>query len=156
MAIITWQPLRELNTLRQQMDSLFNDLLYSQHGLTLQPGNGSTSWAPAIELQETDTDIILKAEIPGVEAKDLDVQVSQESVLMTGEHQEEKRTQEQGFFRSELRYGQFQRMIALPVLIQNDQVKAEFKDGILTLTLPKVEDVRQKMVKVDLTGGSSQ
>jgi HSP20 family protein len=108
------------------------------------------TWQPAIELQDTDDNVILRAEIPGIEGKDLDVRVTREAVAITGEHRYEKKAEEKGFFRSEFRYGKFGRVIPLPVAVQNDQVKADFTNGILTLTLPKVEAAKNRVVKLNL------
>lgn len=149
MSLIRWQPLREVDTLRKQMDHLFDDLL---SGDLAELTNKGKTWAPAVELQETDTNLVLKAEIPGMEAKDLDVEVTPESVSISGEHQEEAKTEKKGYFRSEFHYGQFQRIVPLPVTVQHDQVKAEFKQGVLTLTLPKVQVVEPKTFKVKLNG----
>ena len=149
MALVRWQPFRELNTIRQQMDRLFEDLMPTEPDFLL-PGNGSI-WKPAIEIQETEKDSILKAAIPGIKAKDLDIEVTQEEVAISGEYREEKQTEEKAFFRSEFHYGNFQRIVPLPVPIQNDRVKSEFKDGILTLTMPKLEDAPRKVVKVNIT-----
>lgn len=145
MALIRWQPFQEMETLRRQMDQVFDELA----GV-----NNETFWKPAVELKETEDNLILRAEIPGVEGKDLDVQVTREAVVIRGEHSQEKQAQ-RGFFRSELRYGKFQRVVALPVAIQNDQVQAEFKNGILTLTLPKVTEARHKVVKVNIADTST-
>ncbi|MGF1479025.1 MAG: Hsp20/alpha crystallin family protein [Cyanophyceae cyanobacterium] len=146
MALVRWQPFQELSHLRQQMDRLFGELMSDRNWESLS-GNGNI-WAPAIEIQETDQNIVVKAEIPGVEAQDLDVQVAPEEVSIAGEHREEKQTEEGGVFRSEFNYGQFQRRIPLPVPVQQEQVKSEFKNGILTLTLPKIEDAQRKVVKI--------
>lgn len=83
---------------------------------------------------------------------DLDVRVTREAVAIAGEHRYKKKGEERGYFRSEFRYGKFERVIALPVHIQNDQVQAEFKDGVLTLTLPKVTEARNRVVKLNLAG----
>ncbi len=148
MALIRWEPLREVEILRRQMDRLFDDITPANH----QPSVSQVyaAWVPAIEMKESDSDIVLRAEIPGVEAKDLDIQVTKDVVSISGEHRYEKRTEERSHFRSEFRYGKFQRVIPLPAQIQNDQVKADFKDGILTLTLPKLEDERRKVVRINL------
>jgi len=143
MALIRWQPFQEMETLRRQMDQIFDEMV----------GVNSTAqmaWKPAVELQDTEDNVILRAEIPGVEGKDLDVRVTREAVAISGEHRHEKKTEERGNFRTEFRYGKFQRVIPLPVAVQNDQVQAEFKNGILTLTLPKVTEARRKVVKVNL------
>lgn len=149
MSLIPWEPFRELDTLRQQMNLLFDEWMHDERATSLLPKLNMNS-TPTIELKETDTDILLKAEIPGVEAKDLDVEVSPNAVLIAGEYQQEKRDQDKGFIRSEFRYGRFQRVVPLPVPIQNDRVKAELNNGILTLTLPKVETAKRNVVKVDI------
>jgi HSP20 family protein len=148
MSLIRWQPMQELDILRRQMDQLFEGL--TEHDFPMLSGNGS-KWIPAIELQETDTEVILKAQIPGIEAKDLDVEVSPDAVMLKGEHRQETKTEEKGLFRSEFRYGQFARTVPLPKAVQHEQVKSSFKDGVLTLTMPKAVEVQPKIVKVDLT-----
>ncbi len=150
MPLIRWQPLKEFDLMRQQMNRLFDDLTHGDESLSQLAGSDRVDWIPAIELTETDTDLMLKAEVPGVAAKDLDVQVSENAVSIVGTHHEERKTEEKGIVRSELRYGEFQRTIPLPVGVKNDQVQAEFKDGMLTLTLPKVESARRTVVKVNL------
>jgi HSP20 family protein len=144
MAMIRWQPFQEIETLRRQMDQMFDEMT----GLNRPQ---QVSWQPAIELQDTNENVILRVEIPGIEGKDLDVRVTREAVAISGENRYEKKTEEKGFFRSEFRYGKFQRVIPLPVAVQNDQVKADFTNGILTLTLPKVEATKNRVVKLNLT-----
>ncbi len=128
-----------METLRRQMERIFGEM---------RNVNSETqaTWQPAIEIQDTEESIILRSLLPGIEAKDLDIRVTTEAVAISGEHR-----QAQNYLRSEFRYGKFQRVVALPVAVQNERVSAEFKDGILTLTLPKVVDVRRKVVKVNLT-----
>jgi HSP20 family protein len=150
MSLLRWQPWREVDTLRQQMDRLFEDLIHDTHEVSLLPKHEDATWAPAVELKETDTNVILQAQIPGVEAKDLDIQVSQDAVSIAGEYRREKKTEEKGFFRSEFAYGQFQRIVPLPVRIDNESIVSEFKNGILTLTLAKMAGTAQKVVKVDV------
>lgn len=151
MALIRWQPLKELNILRHQMNRLLDELMHGERELDQFPLVENALWEPAIELRETDTALILKAVVPGIEAEELDVQVSENAVSIAGEHREEKHTEKKGYFRSELQYGQFQRLVPLPVSIKHEQVQAEFKDGVLTLTLPKAESTRQNVTKVELT-----
>jgi HSP20 family protein len=150
MSIIRWQPWQEMDSLRRQMDRLFDDFMHTSSDLSLLPKAMEATWAPAIELTETDSEILLKAQVPGIEAKDLDIQVTQDAVSITGEKQEEAKAEEKGMVRSEFRYGQFQRLIPLPASINNEQVKSEFKDGILTLTLPKLTGTPHKVVKVSV------
>lgn len=144
MALVRWQPFQEMENIRRQMDRMFDELASFNRDFT------TTWWTPAIELEDTDDNLILRAEIPGIEGKDLDIQVSKEAVSIAGETRHESKTEDRGYFRSEFRYGKFQRTIPLPVPIKNDQVKAEFKNGILTLTLPKVEEAKNRVVKINL------
>lgn len=144
MRIVRLQPFQEMESLRRQMDKMFDEL-------TQYDRENRNGWAPAIELQDDTNNLILRAEIPGVEGKDLDIQVTREAVAIVGEHRYEKRNEETGFYHSEFRYGKFQRLVQLPVPIQNDKVQAEFKNGILTLTLPKAEELQRKVVKVNLS-----
>ncbi len=150
MSLVRWQPIKELESFRHQMDRLFDDWMTPEHFPLLSNG-GETLWAPAIELKETDTDITLKAQIPGLEAKDLNVEVGEDAVSITGEHKQEKQTEEKGIVRSEFQYGRFERIVSLPTSIKTDQIKSEFKNGVLMLTLPKAEAARRKVVKLDLT-----
>ena len=145
MALVRWNPWREINTLQSQIDRLFDE--------TLSP---APSWergllrVPPAEMKETEEAIHLKLEVPGLDAKDLDVQVTENAVSISGERKLETKTEESGKTRSEFHYGKFQRVIPLPARIQNTNVAAEYKDGILHLTLPKTEQEKNKVVKVNL------
>ena len=100
------------------------------------------------EIKETDDEICLKLEVPGLEAKDLDIEVTEDAVAISGERKEETKSEEKGMKRSEFRYGRFERVIPLPARIQNDKVKAEYKDGVLNLTMSKSEEEKNKVIKV--------
>jgi HSP20 family protein len=145
MLVRYWQPLREMDTVRRQFDQLFDELTE----LTQQPTE-SSAWRPAVELMEAGSNIVVRAQLPGLDAKDLNVEVTQEAVSIAGEYRHEQKTEEKGLFKSEFRYGKFHRLVSLPALVQNDQVQADYKDGVLTLTLPKVEETRHKAIKVSL------
>lgn len=145
MALVRWEPFREIDTLQQQMNRLFDELLPA----TRETRDGIT-FVPPAEIEETADAIHLKLEIPGMDAKDLNVEVSAEAVSISGERKSETKTEEKGVTRTEFRYGKFQRVIPLSARIQNDKVQAEYKDGILTLTLPKAEEEKSKIVKVNL------
>ena len=145
MALVRWNPWREMATLQQQMNRLFDEALIHATG-----GEGSFVRVPAAEMAETKDAIHLKLEVPGIEAKDLDVQVTQNAVSISGERKEETKTEENGVTKSEFHYGKFQRVIPLPARIQNTQVQAEYKVGVLSLTLPKSEEEKNKVVKVNL------
>lgn len=150
MTLIRWQPWQEFDVLRRQFDDLFDELAPISRATGKTNGH---NWSPAIELKSTDEAVVLRAELPGISAENLDVQVSREAVSISGEYKSETKTEDKQhhIYRSEFRYGSFQRVIPLPVAVQNDQVKADFKDGILTLTLPRLEAEKPKVVKVNLT-----
>ncbi len=146
MALVRWEPLREFVGLQRDMNRLFDSLAQTGDG-----GLGSDiAFIPAAEIQETPEAIHLKLEVPGMEAQDLDVQVTAEAVSINGDRKSETKTEEKGVTRSEFRYGSFRRVIPLPARIKNDQVQAEYKNGVLSLTLPKAEAEKNKVVKVNL------
>jgi HSP20 family protein len=149
MSLIHWEPLKD--TLRQQMNRLFDEIMHPEQAYNLFTKLENLTWHPAIELKEADENIILKVQVPGIDAKDLDIQVSENMVAIAGEYQEEKTSDSKGFFRSEFSYGSFQRIIPLPVNVKYEEVKAEVKHGVVTLTLPKAETSRRDVIKVDLT-----
>ena len=154
MPVMRWEPFREVEMLRRQMNQLFYELAEANQDGSNVSSSNTTAWVPAVELHDNGSELLLRAEIPGVEGKDLDVQIMQNAVSIAGEHRYEKKSKSNGNFRSELRYGSFQRVIPLPTKVQNQQVKADLKDGILTLTLPKLQEEQNKVFKVNL--GQSQ
>ena len=147
MAIVRWNPYSEIESFRRQFDQIFNDSVHSYAA--------TSSWRPAIEVHEAEDRFILKAQLPGFEAKDLDINATRKTVVIKGEA---KSHQEDGnkLHYSEFHYGAFERGVKLPVAIQNDKIHADFNNGILTLTLPKVEDVVNRVVKVNLGANEPQ
>lgn len=147
MAIVRWNPLSEIEILRHQMDKMLDEMI----GFDT---SDQDIWKPAIELLDDEKHLTLRAEVPGIEAEQLDVNASREAVTIRGENRALNESQDKGYFRSEFRYGQFERTVRLPVPIDNDKIEANFKDGILTLTLPKAEEARNRVVKVSLSNKS--
>ena len=145
MALIRWEPFREVESLQKEMNRLFDRLVPTDVGNGEKMG---LSFIPAAEITETPEAVQLKLEIPGMEAKDLNVEVTADSLTINGERKSEIKTEEEGFTRTEFRYGKFHRVIPLPVRVDNNNVTAEYKDGILNLTLPKAEEEKNKVVKV--------
>jgi len=137
------QPFTEIETIRQELDKAFD-----QRAATRD--NSQATWMPAVELVDAGDNFVLKAQLPGIDPKDIDVQVTPEAISISGERRYENTDEKSGYVRSEFRYGKFHRVVPLPAPIQNDSVQAEYKDGILTLTLPKVTEARNKVVKINL------
>ena len=142
MALVRYNPWYEMNSLASQLNRLFDDALTPERW----DGFDNLSRIPAAELTQTDEALHLKLEVPGMEAKDLDVQVMADRVAISGERKSEITEKT----RTEFSYGKFSRVIPLPVKIQNTNVTADYKDGILNLTLPKAEEEKNKVVKVNL------
>ncbi len=151
MAIVRWNPWQEMNALQRQFDRQFDNTLVPATAL-----ERNFLRVPAAEIEETKDAIHLKLEVPGMEAKDIDVQVTENAVLISGERKSETKTEEKGITRSEFQYGKFRRVIPLSARIQNTNVTAEYKDGILNLTLPKTEAEKNKVVKVNLEQSTEQ
>lgn len=145
MTLVRWNPWQELNTIQRQLNRIFEDDMLPSTVL-----DRAFVKVPAAELHETDEAVYLKLEIPGIEAKDIDLQVTDKAVYISGERKSATKTEEKGTVKSEFHYGKFQRVIPLPTRIQNTNVKAEYKDGILNLTLPKAEEEKNKVVKINL------
>ncbi|WP_404785161.1 Hsp20/alpha crystallin family protein [Altericista sp. CCNU0014] len=145
MSLVRWAPLSEIENLNREFNRLFDGLTPSR-----SRGFDDLAFMPAAELKETPEALQLHLELPGMNAKDLDIQVSAKSVSISGERKSQTESEENGVTRSEFRYGRFQRIVPLPARVVNDQTQAEYKDGILTLTLPKAEGDKQKTFKVEL------
>lgn len=143
MAIVRWNPILEMESLRNQMDKIFEEMT----GISNFEGD---SRRPAIELIDNDNYLTLRAEVPGVEAKDLDISVTREAVTIKGEYSYDRESKDKQYFRSEFRYGNFERTVRLPVPINNSKVEAEFNNGILSLTLPKEEEAKNRVFRVKL------
>ncbi|PSP18784.1 MAG: molecular chaperone [Cyanobacteria bacterium QS_8_64_29] len=141
-----WDPFRELDSVQQEMNRMFDDLVRTGDG----GESGNLTFAPSAELDETEDAIHLKLEVPGMDPNDLDVQVSDEAISISGERRSEFQHQEGSGRRSEFRYGRFQRVIPLNARIQNDKVQASYQNGILHLNLPKAEEDKNKVVKVNV------
>ena len=146
MALVRYNPWDEMNSLQRQLNRLFEDTLIPKNWDKIS----EFSKIPAAELTQTDEALHLKLEVPGMKAEDLDIQVTVDSVSISGERKEETLSEEKGVTHSEFRYGKFSRVIPLPVRIQNTNVTASYKDGILNLTLPFASEEKNKVVKVSL------
>ena len=146
MAIVRYNPWTEMNSLQRQLNRMFDDALTPASRTDF----GNFSKVPAAELTETDDSLVLKLEVPGMNPADIDVEATAKSISISGERKSETTEETEGKTRTEFRYGSFQRVIPLPARIKNTEVKAEYKNGILHLTLPKAEAEKNKVVKVNL------
>jgi HSP20 family protein len=140
--IIRWEPFRELVSLREAMDRLFEESF-------VRP----TRWLVperelAIDMYETDENIIVKTAVPGVRPEDIDITITGDTLTIRGETKEEEELRRASYIRRERRYGAFSRSVTLPSGIEPDKAEATFEHGVLTLTIPKSEEVKPKIIKV--------
>lgn len=143
MMVRYWQPFREIDTLRRQIDDIFGD--FSEMTTAVR-----TDWTPAVRVVDQGDDYVLHMQLPGVAAEDLDIQVTREAVVITGIRKAPEVANSHKLLFDDLRYGTFRRVVTLPEAIQNGNVQADFSNGLLTLTLPKVVEARNKVVKINL------
>jgi HSP20 family protein len=141
--LVRWEPLRDLMTLREAMDHLFAESF-------VRPGTAFPTFAegPAVDMYQTADHVVVKAAIPGIKPEDIDISVTGDILTIKGELKEEERIEEANYVRHERRYGEFRRDLSLPTQVSADKAKAEFENGVLTLRLPKAEEVKPKSIKV--------
>lgn len=144
MSLVNFYPVSDLNTFYRQMNRFLDELS------GLESRTDEITIKPAIELRDDGDNLTLRVMLPGFKASELDINVTRDAVTISGERRLNDEHKDKGYYVSEFRYGKLARTIDLPIHIQNDKVVADYKDGILTLTLPKVEEVKNKVVKVNL------
>jgi HSP20 family protein len=142
--LIRWEPAREMMSLRDAMDRLFDDAF--TRPLSLRDGGWSS---PAIDMFQTDDKIIVKAALPGIKADEVQINITGEVLTLKGEMKQNQEMKEKSWHIREQRFGSFERSIALPTDVVADKAKADFENGILTITLPKAEEVKPKMITVN-------
>ena len=138
MTIVRYNPWAEINALQRQIDRMFEDV------------QAPVYRTPVAELTETEDALNLRLELPGVEAKDVDIEVTENAVKVIAERKSETKTEDKNKTRSEFYYGKYQRVIPLKARVKNTEVTAEYKNGILNLVLPKTVEEKNKVVKVNL------
>ena len=137
-----WEPVREMMTLREAMDRLFDD------AFTRPLGQSGVSGMPAIDLYQTDNEVVVKASLPGLKPDDVQITITNGVMTLRGEFKQDEDHQEATYHIREHRSGSFERALTLPVDVQSDKAKAEFEDGMLTVTLPKAEAVKPRTITV--------
>ena len=143
MAITRWDPFREVVALQNRMNSLFREMNETENPLT------TASFVPAVDIYEDPKKVVLKLEVPGMEEKDLDIRVENNTLTVKGERKFEKDEKEENFHRIERRYGTFYRSFTLPSTVDTENVQASYNAGILKLELNKKPEAQPKQIKVD-------
>ena len=137
-----WEPMRDMMSLRDAMDRLFDDAFTRPISLS------GVSAMPAIDMYQTNDDVVVKATLPGVKAEDVDITVTGETLTLRGEFKQEDEKKDTSYHIREQHYGSFERSILLPTDVKADKAKADFVDGILTVTMPIAEEVKPKSITI--------
>lgn len=142
-----WEPFRGFPTLQEQINRLFNDNLYRGQG----EESALTTWAPAVDIYESPEELVVKADLPDVNEKDIDVRVENNLLTIRGERKFEKSVSEDNYLRVERSYGAFSRSFSLPNTVNTEAIHADYKNGVLTVKLPKREEAKPRQVKVKIS-----
>ena len=140
-----WEPFRGVTSLQDQVNRLFE-------GMIGRTGDESalTAWAPSVDIYETEHELVVKADLPDVDPKDLDIRVENNVLTIRGERKFEKKVDEENYLRVERAYGTFSRSFSLSNTVNPDAIKADYQNGVLTLTIPKREEAKPKQIKVNV------
>ncbi len=145
-AIARWEPFRGVTSLQDQVNRLFGDV-FERAG----EESSLTAWAPPVDIYETEHELVVKADLPDVDPKDLDIRVENNILTIRGERKFEKKVSEENYLRVERSYGSFARSFTLANTVNSDAIKAEYQNGVLTLSIPKREEAKPKQIKVNVT-----
>jgi HSP20 family protein len=137
-----WEPVREMMTLREAMDRLFDD------AFTRPLSVSGVSGMPSIDLYQTEDDVVVKAALPGLKAEDVHISITADVLTLSGEFKQDSDQKEVTYHIREHRQGMFERSVMLPTEVQTDKAKADFENGVLTITLPKAEAVKPKTISI--------
>lgn len=141
--LVRWDPFAEVASLRRAMDRVFDEFM---------PVRWRTAEAMdltfPIDVWETDDRVMVRAALPGVRPEEVDISVSAGVLTIKGEHKEERKEEKESYYHREIRYGAFSRSIQMPCRVDHERAEAEFENGVLTISLPKAEEVRPKTIKV--------
>jgi HSP20 family protein len=149
--ITTWKPFRELDhfrdfdRMRRDMDRFWNSFI--DFGPKRKTGEGE-EWFPSLDVSETKSDIVVKAELPGIDPKDIDITLNDGMLTLRGERKNKKEEKEEDYHLIERSYGTFIRSVRLPREVQSNKINASYKNGVLKVTLPKTEETKKKEIKI--------
>ena len=145
MAISRWDPFRDLGVLQDRMNRLFND---AGRGWRGDEPAATTTWSPAVDIFETENEIVVKAELPGVDRKDLSLNLENNVLTLKGERRFEKETKHENYHRIERSYGGFGRAFSIPATVDEEKIRADYQDGVLKIVLPKKEQAKPKQIRI--------
>jgi HSP20 family protein len=153
MALIRWEPVRELSTIQNEMNRLFNTFFE-----TPTHGNGTPAlrrWVPAMDLVETEAEFVLRADLPGLTEKDVNIELEDNVLTVSGERKTERQDRKEGYYRVERASGSFSRSLTLPEGVDPDAVVASFEHGVLEVRVPKPETPKPRKVAISVGGANA-
>jgi len=139
-----WRPF-EFDRIRREMDRLWDSFL---EGRPMRKGEESGEWLPSLDVSETKNDVVIKAELPGMDPKDIDISLNNGFLTIKGEKKHEREEKDENYHLVERSYGSFTRSVRLPREVQSDKITASFKNGVLRVTFPKSEEAKKKEIKI--------
>src|SRR5687768_5492872 len=140
-----WEPFRNVSDIQGEVNRLFDSFLGRS-----APARQGRAWMPAIDMHETKDDLVLSVEVPGVNEKDVTVSITGDLLSIKGERRWEEQNKDRQHLHVERAYGQFERLVQLPMAVQADKIKATYRDGLLEVTLPKAEELKPRQIKIDI------
>ena len=147
MAVLKWDPFRDLNMLQGRMNQLFDS---AGRGWRDNEPSATTTWSPAVDIYETESAIVVKAELPGMERKDITLNLENNVLTLRGERRFEKETKEENYHRIERSYGGFSRAFSIPATVNEEKIQADYKDGVLKILLPKKDQAKPKQIQISV------
>lgn len=144
MALVRWEPMRELNTLQTEMNRLFNTF-FDDSG---RNGETRRRWAPAVDLLEREDSLVLRADLPGLKEDEVQIEVRDNVLTISGERRAEFEDSEQGYYRIERAFGSFSRSLTLPNGVDADRIDASFDNGVLEVQIPKPEERKPRRISI--------
>jgi HSP20 family protein len=146
MAIMRWDPFRELDTLQDRMNRMFDESLFR-----LRPTRGEALWSPSVDIYEDNNHIVVRAELPDMNEKDVDVSIENNMLTLKGEKKLEREEKKDNYHLIESSWGSFSRSFNLPSTVDADKAEAKFEKGVLRISLPKKEEAKPKQIKVKVS-----
>ena len=144
--VTRWDPFQDMVSLQEDMNKLFSDFW----GRGTRRGIADEFWAPLVDIEETQDELVVKAEIPGMKKEEIKLQVTGDTLAITGERRSESETKDKTYHRIERSYGKFQRIIGLPSEVQGTKAKASYENGVLVIHLPKTDEAKPKEISIDV------
>jgi HSP20 family protein len=138
-----WEPFRAASTLHEQLNRVFGDAFRREE-------SNLTTWAPAVDILETEHELVVQADLPEMDPKDLDIRVENNILTIRGERKFQKQVNENNYLRVERSYGSFARSFSLANTVNSEAIKADYQNGVLTLNIPKREEAKPKQIKVNV------